>query len=244
MNRRGEVTVMEGGRWKMSRPDPSARDAVTSRVCEMNRKVVDDAPVWYACYGSNLSLARFRVYLEGGRRSEGAKPDPPCAAGAAISGDRPLMINRRLYFAGASASWNGGAVAFVEMSPTEPAPTYGRMFLLTLGQLRHVIGRENGGASATLATNNLIGNVTVSKGWYSELLYLGSSDGVPIVTLTAATDAIAKATRRSEEYLRTIVAGLAETYPWPVLPLAGATAYLEEALSRSGLPNLGARSDI
>ncbi len=196
-------------------------------------------PVWYACYGSNLSVARFRIYLEGGTRAAGSKVDPPCPAGAAIADSRPFMINRRLYFARSSPNWDdGGAVAFVEVPPTEPAPTYGRLYLLSFEQLQHVVARENSTVveRINLGYDDLSRAATVSTGWYDHLLPLGTINGIPVVTLTAGSrpkdDAPLK---RSNIYIATMCAGLAETYPWPLLSLDLAKAYLDEALIASGL---------
>lgn len=194
------------------------------------------APVWYACYGSNLALGRFRVYLEGGVRTKGSIEDPPCGAGAAIADHKPYMINRQLYFAGESSKWDGGAVAFLGTEPTEFPVTYGRIFLLSFGQFRHVVQQENGGKPATIDYASTRTRTTVSAGWYSELIPLGSVDGIPVMTLTAPPGRVDRPKKRSEAYVRTILAGLAETFPWPILPLASAAAYIEEALSRSGLP--------
>ncbi len=46
--------------------------------------------IWYAVYGSNLSLARFRLYLEGGAPMAGARAHLPCRTGSTIAGDQPF----------------------------------------------------------------------------------------------------------------------------------------------------------
>ncbi len=130
--------------------------------------------VWYAAYGSNLWWPRFRTYLEGGpvpyrpvpRDQAGARdPSPPAA-------DRAWWLPHDLFFAGASPGWGGGAVAFLDPSPTtgsipKPEPgadadpgapvttggdvdevpdsgTLARIWLITAEQFEDVFRQENG----------------------------------------------------------------------------------------------------
>jgi len=180
--------------------------------------------VWYVAYGSNLCEARFRCYLTGGSPDGStSRHYPACAAGDEVLADRPVRVPHRLYFARASRNWNGGAVAFLDVDRVDPAPTYGRAWLITLGQLDHLVSQENAGHATSVPVDALRGGPIDlrDEGWYRTLLPLGELDGVPAVTLTGR----AKPERRPDPaYLATLRAGLAEA--WPDLSPAGIDAYL------------------
>src|SRR5438045_9762142 len=86
-------------------------------ICRWIRKLRRHSPtmsrsVWYAVYGSNLSRARFRLYLEG--EQQGGRQYSPCAAGTSIRGDQPFPIGRELFSATRSEAWGAGGVAIVD----------------------------------------------------------------------------------------------------------------------------------
>ena len=54
--------------------------------------------VWYACYGSNLTEDRFRLYIK----------DAP------VYGEGPFLIPHPLYFAKTSGKWEGKGIAFID----------------------------------------------------------------------------------------------------------------------------------
>jgi hypothetical protein len=186
--------------------------------------------VWYVAYGSNLCEARFRCYLAGGSPDGStSRHYPACATGDEVLADRPVRIPHRLYFARESRNWNGGAVAFLDLRRVHPAPTYGRAWLITLGQLDHLVTEENAGRLTEVPVAALRGGPTElhDVGWYRTLLPLGELDGAPAVAVTGG----AKPARRPDPaYVATLRAGLAEA--WPDLAAGEVDAYLD----RSGAP--------
>jgi len=187
--------------------------------------------LWYAAYGSNLSLARFRLYLDGGKPFDNAREYPPCPAGSVITGDKAFPIDRQLYFAGKSKQWGAG-VAFVDFPVVDPPPTLGRAYRLSLDQLTHVARQENGGREVLVDVER-IGKQPLEirpHGYYRILLPLGQLDGDMVVTLTGRRDERGHDTRPSEAYLDWFRSGLWETYP--DLKAAAIDAYLNKHLPR------------
>jgi hypothetical protein len=183
---------------------------------DRSRAPGDDDLVWYVAYGSNLSSARVRHYLEGGRppgarRGQvGARdPRPPRAA-------RPVWLDGSVYFARESATWGGG-VAFHD--PDAPGRSAGRAYLLTVGQfsdLAHQESQQEPGRDLELDEVLARGRGTVSAGWYGTVVVVGEMAGIPMVTVTAAAvPGPAQLRAPSEAYLGTIVDGLLEAHRWP-----------------------------
>lgn len=65
---------------------------------------VDQDYVWYACYGSNISSARFMRYI-----NSCTDKTPPVEA-------RAYEFPHNIYFAAESKTWKGKAVAFLDDS--------------------------------------------------------------------------------------------------------------------------------
>jgi hypothetical protein len=84
--------------------------------------------VWYVAYGSNLSEARFRRYV-----------DRPLA-------DRPTTIGHPLWFGGESRIWTGGR-AYVDHHPAPERVTLARAWLLDAGQWDDLHAQENAAGS-------------------------------------------------------------------------------------------------
>lgn len=166
--------------------------------------------VWYASYGSNLSRHRFERYLHGGtpvggrRRYRGARDRTPPAE------DRPFHLPWRLRFGGASRTWGGGGMAFVDV--TAHGRTLARMYRLRTGQFTDVHAQENGGIALPTDVGALPPGTPVRAGGgnYPMLVCCGRIDGVPIVTFTS--DGLPRRAAPATAYLRTIAAGLAESH--------------------------------
>ncbi len=172
--------------------------------------------VWYGCYGSNLSLARFRCYLEGGTPAGSTRAQPGCRDGSAPTGDRRTTMPGQVHFAQHAVGW-GGAVAFLDVDAPGSCP--GRAYRLTADQLADVVAQENGrqpgsvdlDLDAILAT----GRSTVCPGWYGTVAHVGDVDGEPLLTITSAWSvADIEPAPPSAAYLRTIAIGLAESHGW------------------------------
>jgi hypothetical protein len=169
--------------------------------------------VWYAAYGSNLSLERFRRYLEGGTFGpagghRGAQdPTPPRAS-------RGWWIAHPLAFAQRSRRWGGG-VAFVGRRPVPSPVTRVRLHLITAGQLGDVCAQENGVGAVVVDWDRLRGGeaVEATAGWYGVLVPCGTVEGRLVVTFTAPWElGDVPATRPSPAYLATMAVGLRETF--------------------------------
>lgn len=165
-----------------------------------------DDLVWYVSYGSNLSRERFLTYLTGGRpsgrteRQSGARdPSPPRA-------DRAIVIAHRLYFAGDTAVWGGGGVAYVDPDPDASVRTLARAWLITDEQFIDVWEQEGER--------------------YARRLDLAPIDRLPAVTFTTPVDLADQVAPPSDAYAATLVAGLVESHR---LDESDAAAYVAAA---------------
>ncbi len=174
-----------------------------------------DQPVWYAAYGSNLSSARFRTYLEGGvapnatddRPQRGARDQTP------PSGNGPCEIDRALIFAGAAKRWGGGGVAFLDADATPDFPILGRAWRITLGQFEDVFRQENGlddVIDIDLAGLHETGSLELRPDRYGRVELLSAIDDVPVLTLASANPPPLNAAHDS--YLKVMGEGLVETW--------------------------------
>ena len=101
----------------------------------------DSGLVWYASYGSNLYRERFVVYLRGGTAPGGSRPQRGARDPSDPLDDRPVTINRSLYFRGQSQLWGGG-VAAIDHQPGDQ-PARGRAYLITTAQFEDVVAQES-----------------------------------------------------------------------------------------------------
>jgi hypothetical protein len=173
-------------------------------------------PVWYACYGSNCSLARFSAYLVGGSAPgttyvhPGARdPSPPQDAG-------PVVFASQICFTGHAESW-GGAPAFLEHRPAERG-AWGKRYLIGAGQFADIFDQENRRAPGTselpdLASLHPGALVDQGAGPYGTLVVLDPVEGVPCLSFTSPTPPEQQTPAApSASYLRTIAQGLYETH--------------------------------
>jgi len=177
----------------------------------------DSRLVWYAVYGSNLLKKRFGCYIAGGKPEGSSTEYPGCRDKTPPRENRPTSLKHTFYFAGHSNSWNA-ATAFVRHASSD-ALTYARMFLISYGQFNDVIRQENArevpGAIVVPSYDELAhGDRWQINGYrtYGRFLKTGVENGHPVLTLTATEDNFAVG-KPSEAYVKTIAAGLDETYP-------------------------------
>lgn len=149
--------------------------------------------VWYVGYGSNLLRERFNHYILGGKFRWGGKPNNKCRDSTLPKENRVFIIPHRLYFANNSDWWQGNGVAFISPEPDKDAYTYGRMWKITKEQFEHIWKEEGNG-----------------KNWYNKKLDLGQENGIPIYTITHSSEL--QFSTPSDNYVKTIIAGLKETY--------------------------------
>lgn len=170
--------------------------------------------VWYAAYGSNLSVTRFTHYLEGGlpdgasRPYDGARdPSEPLAA-------VPVTLDGDVYFAWTSPTWGGG-IAFYD--PDGEGTAAGRAYLVTGEQfsdvasqeMRHPVGRDLPLTSLFRESRTAV----LGPGRYETLHVVGEIDAIPVVTFTASWEhRTVDLNAPTAAYVRTIATGLAETH--------------------------------
>ncbi len=140
----------------------------------------DDEPVWYACYGSNISSERFACYIRGGVCRRNGRNYKGCGDKTMWKDSMILEMPGRMYFANHSSSWQQGGVSF--FMPDRGGKTVMRLYLITYGQLKEIQGQEG-----------------KSSKWYGRILFLDSINGIPVFTLTSEESA--EQTEPSEEYL-------------------------------------------
>ena len=169
-----------------------------------------DDLVWYVAYASNLSAARLRSYLAGGRPpgsrrtyQGGRDPSPPSASVR-------LDLPGTLVFSGRSRVWGGG-MAFHDLTGT--GTVVARAYRLTFGQLSDLVSQESRHpVGLDLAEVGPDGDWRTPSEVYETLAPLGEHTGLPMLTLTSRRPLDEAAP--SAAYLRTILRGLHEVTGW------------------------------
>jgi hypothetical protein len=187
-----------------------------------------DDLVWYASYGSNLNLARFLAYLQGGRVPGNDVDHAGCTDPAPPRNDVAIELDHSLSFAGRTNGWGGTSAAFVSLSVQDP-PCLARAYLITQGQFVDVVRQENRRHADIADFEQRLHQAKehgharlLPKGFYTELLFCGERDGYPMLTFTASEDRTDFG-RPSAAYLQMIGSGLRECHG---VTTAQAVAYL------------------
>jgi hypothetical protein len=178
--------------------------------------------VWYAAYGSNLSVARLNYYREGGRPPGAARTYPGFRDRAPARAVRGLILPGTVYFAWESPVWTGG-VAFYSAGQVEDWPREAAScgYLFTLEQFEDLVAQEmyrEPGAGARIELDAVVrdGAVRLGEGRYETVLYLGECDGYPVLTCTAPWDpATVELRPPAPRYLKILAEGLRESHGWP-----------------------------
>lgn len=114
------------------------------------------AHIWYACYGSNLRLARFMCYICGGTPEGGKGVYPGSLDSTAPTHNWSYLSGWRLHFARTSEAWGNQGVAFLHPSADGAGPPHSpqdavergtlcRLYKITFDQFIDVLIQENGG---------------------------------------------------------------------------------------------------
>jgi len=158
--------------------------------------------IWYVGYGSNLDQQRFYCYIQGGRPKYGHVKDPGCSNRILPLRSQSIRIPYKLYFApinkrAYSNNWGAGGVAFLEPeATTNPNDwTLGRMWRITRDQYEEIRDKEG-------------------RKSYDKEIPLGAKDNISICTITNSRR-LENSVGPSENYIKTIVSGLLETYQMP-----------------------------
>jgi len=147
--------------------------------------------VWYVGYGSNLLRERFLCYILGGKFEFGGNVGTGCTDKTLPKEDCPLIIQHDLFFAKSSSSWGNGGIAFISPKKDESKHTYGRMWKVSMDQFSEIWDQEG-------------------RRLYDTRIELGhDTNGIPIWTITRKNEL--KFSKPSDNYIKTIIAGLKET---------------------------------
>jgi hypothetical protein len=169
--------------------------------------------VWYVAYGSNLSLARFRCYLRGGRPSGSGREYPGCRDNSDPTDDLALMIKGEVYFAGRSSAWRAG-MAFYDPDANGRVPV--RAYLISADQFVDVLAQETRcapGMLLDLAPAFRGDRFSSGLGGYPIVVRVGDRDGVPMLCFTRDRRD-AELNPPSAAYLDAMAAGLREAHGW------------------------------
>ncbi len=166
-----------------------------------------DDPVWYVTYGSNLSVARFRAYLEGGRPRGATRDYTGCRDPAPPRDAVALRLPGRLGFTGRSTVWGGGLAVYDPAADGEVAV---RAYLVTFGQFSDVVTQEARRPVGLDLTRLPSGGYAPVSAVYDAILDLGEHDGHPMLTMTSSGDH--EPVPPSEAYLTTILEGLGDGF--------------------------------
>ncbi|QOY38703.2 hypothetical protein AWH56_020650 [Anaerobacillus isosaccharinicus] len=169
--------------------------------------------VWYASYGSNLSMERFLCYIRGGKPDGAEKVEVGCRDKSLPLEEATFIMNYPLYFAKNSVRWQNQGVGFIGLMKDKRYETYSRKYLITAEQFVDVVKQENNGVELEIDFNEVkaAGSMTLRDSWYGTILYLGEKNGYPIFTFTGDFDLDVPFSKPSKEYLRMIIKGLKNT---------------------------------
>ncbi|MEU2089910.1 histone deacetylase [Nocardia beijingensis] len=171
--------------------------------------------VWYAAYGSNMSLARLRTYLRGGRPDGGTLTLPGCRDHADPIRSMPLLLRGVLYFATESLTWTGGRAFYDPRCPGEMAV---HAHLLTAAQFSDIVAQEmyrTPGTAVDLGEAIAHGTATLGPGRYETVVCAGTHAGYPVLTFTAPWRyRDVRGNPPAAAYLRYLAAGLRAAHGW------------------------------
>ena len=175
--------------------------------------------VWYVSYGSNMSASRLACYIEGGRPPGGARTNPGCRDRTPPARCVPVDLPGRLYFAGESPQWGGGAAFYDHETP---GPTAARGYLVTPGQLADIAAQEmyrvpspDDPLEQVVLAGLSEGRHVIGTGRYETLVEVGRLEDLPMYTFTAAHRAHdVPHTEPASAYLAVLAAGLREARAW------------------------------
>jgi hypothetical protein len=174
---------------------------------------MNDEPLWYVAYGSNLFRERFACYLSGGRPRGGARHYPGCRDRRPARAERSITMPGGIYFAHTSLTWGGG-MAFYD--PALPGRAAARAYLLTRRQFCDVLSQEmrrDAGTDHDLTEAVAHGRQRLGPGRYETVLKVGERAGHPMLTFTSPAPAPPNAP--SAPYLTMLGHGLREAHGWP-----------------------------
>lgn len=170
--------------------------------------------LWYVAYGTNLSIARLRCYLRGGRLPGAAREYQGCRDRTDPAATLGIRVPGGIYFTGHSTVWDGGMAVY---DAGHPGWVAARAYLLTASQFGDVLAqemRQQPGVEIDLSPVHRLGRHSYGPGRYQTLLRVGSRSGLPMLTFTSGQHARRTLSAPTAAYLRTMVVGLRESHGW------------------------------
>jgi hypothetical protein len=185
--------------------------------------------VWYIAYGSNMSEARFRCYLEGGRPAGAQREYPGCRDRSRPVESRGVFVPGRVFFSLQSATWSGG-MAFYD--PDAEGYAAARAWLITEQQFADVLSQEmhrRVGDDIDFTAVRPGVRLVLGPGRYETVVHIGDLDGRAELTFTGPWRAHEiDHVPPSPAYLHVLATGLAEAHGWDETQ---ARAHLQRAIS-------------
>jgi len=179
--------------------------------------------IWYASYGSNLQMERFLCYIRGGQPEGRLDVYKGCRDKTLPEDNEELYINSQLYFAKKSKGWNKGGVGFISNSFDTKIQTLARMYLIRKEQFIDIIKQETKYEKELKIDFNECVNtgsiVFKDPSWYGNLIYLGEKKHHPIFTFTSKNDFVGEINKPDKNYLKTIIEGIKEVFPFDDLEI-------------------------
>ncbi len=149
------------------------------------------AYVWYASFGSGLSIENFMTFIEGGKMDGADRICVGCRDKTAPKKSMFLSLPYDLVFAGQSSTHSGG-LAILGTDRSSKSHTIARAYLITVEQFEDIAAQENFQTESIrlpLTAAIRAGHATIKgiKGTrtYDELLYCGEYDRMPMFSLTS-----------------------------------------------------------
>lgn len=198
--------------------------------------------IWYASYGSNILEERFLCYIQGGQPKGSLKTYTGCTDKSLPIDKEEIYINSELYFAKKSKSWDNGGVGFIKTNFDTRHQTLARMYLITKEQFIDIVKQETDNKEELVINFDQAltdGSLVFKEGsWYGNLIYIGTQHEYPIFTFTNQ-DNITPTTRPNENYLRTIIKGIQETYDH-----LNSDEIVDYLITKQGIENNYSREDL
>ncbi|KAF3976008.1 hypothetical protein CMV_000755 [Castanea mollissima] len=205
--------------------------------------------VWYASFGSNMWKPRFLCYVKGGQ-VEGMQG--PCRGSLDKTPPKEILWGtypHHLFFGREStSSWGPGGVAFLNPERKIQDKAYLCLYRITLEQFNDILCQENNSSYCmtsplfdlddliSVASNESNSLELQMRGWYSNVVYLGKEEDIPILTMTCVNSDMESfrsgklpIVAPCKAYMNTLVRGLVEGGQ---LSEEEAMAYIQEATKK------------
>lgn len=173
--------------------------------------------VWYLSYGSNINYKRFMCYILGKKFLPTSRKPARCSDATPPKDIKYHIFNNPLLFVEKAKQWDDMGVAIINTETNENITTYGKMYLITKEQFRHVTKEENGGIidneNFSFTKEGLTPQIIKKNKRCGLLLNVGKHEGFPIYTFTSSKN-ISKMdiNRPSKKYIKAISQGIKEGY--------------------------------